>query len=185
MTRFDRRPSARDAPATARQVDLPSRGDHRCDGRGGDDGAKLPRLRRHELHASAVHALGAGVEEPTARKRREQHAFRGVGLRGAHSAKVDVGNAGTLLRLLPGWLAGQPRAGGDHGGRVDPASAGRPHRRAADADGRRRLIPRRPAAAGIDAAQPERHRVPNAGRQRPGEVVPAARGAATRRARRA
>jgi 3-phosphoshikimate 1-carboxyvinyltransferase len=33
---------------------------------------------------------------------------RGVGLRGARSATVDVGNAGTLLRLLPGWLAGQP-----------------------------------------------------------------------------
>jgi 3-phosphoshikimate 1-carboxyvinyltransferase len=34
--------------------------------------------------------------------------IEGVGLRGARSAAVDVGNAGTLLRLLPGWLAGQP-----------------------------------------------------------------------------
>jgi 3-phosphoshikimate 1-carboxyvinyltransferase len=33
----------------------------------------------------------------------------GVGLRGARSASIDVGNAGTLLRLLPGWLAGQPQ----------------------------------------------------------------------------
>jgi 3-phosphoshikimate 1-carboxyvinyltransferase len=32
---------------------------------------------------------------------------RGVGLRGAAPARIDVGNAGTLLRLLPGWLAGQ------------------------------------------------------------------------------
>jgi 3-phosphoshikimate 1-carboxyvinyltransferase len=32
---------------------------------------------------------------------------KGVGLRGARSAAIDVGNAGTLLRLLPGWLAGQ------------------------------------------------------------------------------
>jgi 3-phosphoshikimate 1-carboxyvinyltransferase len=32
----------------------------------------------------------------------------GVGLRGAASAEIDVGNAGTLLRLLPGALAGQP-----------------------------------------------------------------------------
>jgi 3-phosphoshikimate 1-carboxyvinyltransferase len=32
----------------------------------------------------------------------------GVGLRGARPASIDVGNAGTLLRLLPGWLAGQP-----------------------------------------------------------------------------
>jgi 3-phosphoshikimate 1-carboxyvinyltransferase len=34
---------------------------------------------------------------------------RGVGLRGAGLAAIDVGNAGTLLRLLPGWLAGQPQ----------------------------------------------------------------------------
>jgi 3-phosphoshikimate 1-carboxyvinyltransferase len=34
-------------------------------------------------------------------------AIRGVGLRGAVPATIDVGNAGTLLRLLPGWLAGQ------------------------------------------------------------------------------
>jgi 3-phosphoshikimate 1-carboxyvinyltransferase len=33
--------------------------------------------------------------------------IRGVGLRGAHSTAIDVGNAGTLLRLLPGWLVGQ------------------------------------------------------------------------------
>ena len=33
--------------------------------------------------------------------------IRGVGLRGARSAEIDVGNAGTLLRLLPGWLVGQ------------------------------------------------------------------------------
>lgn len=32
---------------------------------------------------------------------------RGVGLRAAGAAAIDVGNAGTLLRLLPGWLAGQ------------------------------------------------------------------------------
>jgi 3-phosphoshikimate 1-carboxyvinyltransferase len=33
--------------------------------------------------------------------------IQGVGLRQARSAPLDVGNAGTLLRLLPGWLAGQ------------------------------------------------------------------------------
>jgi 3-phosphoshikimate 1-carboxyvinyltransferase len=33
--------------------------------------------------------------------------IHGIGLRGARSATIDVGNAGTLLRLLPGWLAGQ------------------------------------------------------------------------------
>ena len=31
----------------------------------------------------------------------------GVGLYGPRPAAIDVGNAGTLLRLLPGWLAGQ------------------------------------------------------------------------------
>jgi 3-phosphoshikimate 1-carboxyvinyltransferase len=34
--------------------------------------------------------------------------IHGVGLRGADPARIDVGNAGTLLRILPGWLAGQP-----------------------------------------------------------------------------
>jgi 3-phosphoshikimate 1-carboxyvinyltransferase len=56
---------------------------------------------------AAIEALGARVEgagvaaiEPVVR-------VRGVGLRGPATATVDVGNAGTLLRLLPGWLAGQ------------------------------------------------------------------------------
>ncbi len=34
---------------------------------------------------------------------------QGAGLRGAAPAEIDVGNAGTLLRIMPGWLAGQPR----------------------------------------------------------------------------
>jgi 3-phosphoshikimate 1-carboxyvinyltransferase len=32
---------------------------------------------------------------------------KGIGLHGPKSAEINVGNAGTLLRLLPGWLAGQ------------------------------------------------------------------------------
>lgn len=51
---------------------------------------------------AAVEALGAEVEQRGADLR-----VRGVGLRGAGAAEIDVGNAGTLLRLLPGWLAGQ------------------------------------------------------------------------------
>jgi 3-phosphoshikimate 1-carboxyvinyltransferase len=52
---------------------------------------------------AAVAALGARVEgNPAAGLR-----VLGVGLRGAAPATIDVGNAGTLLRLLPGWLAGQ------------------------------------------------------------------------------
>ncbi|MGN6202703.1 MAG: 3-phosphoshikimate 1-carboxyvinyltransferase, partial [Solirubrobacterales bacterium] len=62
----------------------------------------------------AVKALGADVVEEglgkeggTAGARGLQLRIRGVGLRGAKPATIDVGNAGTLLRLLPGWLAGQ------------------------------------------------------------------------------
>jgi 3-phosphoshikimate 1-carboxyvinyltransferase len=51
----------------------------------------------------AMEALGARVEGSPA----EGLRIEGVGLRGAGPATIDVGNAGTLLRLLPGWLAGQ------------------------------------------------------------------------------
>ncbi len=53
-----------------------------------------------ELLGAEVEGCGADTIEPSIR-------VRGVGLRGAAEAQVDVGNAGTLLRLLPGWLAGQ------------------------------------------------------------------------------
>jgi 3-phosphoshikimate 1-carboxyvinyltransferase len=57
---------------------------------------------------TALRVLGAGVD-----MREGELVLRGVGLRGALEATggtLDVGNSGTLLRLLPGWLAGQ--AGG-------------------------------------------------------------------------
>jgi 3-phosphoshikimate 1-carboxyvinyltransferase len=52
----------------------------------------------------AVRALGALVEE-----RGNELVIRGAGLRETREpdAPIDVGNAGTLLRLLPGWLASQ------------------------------------------------------------------------------
>jgi 3-phosphoshikimate 1-carboxyvinyltransferase len=52
----------------------------------------------------AVRALGALVEEHGS-----DLVIRGTGLREAHEpdGPIDVGNAGTLLRLLPGWLASQ------------------------------------------------------------------------------
>jgi 3-phosphoshikimate 1-carboxyvinyltransferase len=56
---------------------------------------------------AAVLALGAGVEEETA----DCVLIRGVGLHApleATEGRLNVGNAGTLMRLLPGWLAGQP-----------------------------------------------------------------------------
>ncbi len=60
----------------------------------------------------AVAAVGAEVREGEP----DGHGGRfveveGIGLRGPRPAEIDVGNAGTLLRLMPGWLAGQ--AGGE------------------------------------------------------------------------
>lgn len=56
----------------------------------------------------ALGALGAEVVEGPGDAGGVDLRIRGVGLRGAAPATIDVGNAGTLLRLLPGWLAGQP-----------------------------------------------------------------------------
>jgi 3-phosphoshikimate 1-carboxyvinyltransferase len=66
-------------------------------------------LDSEDTHSTldAVRALGAGVdEEPDGRL-----VIRGVGLHApleATGGLLNVGNAGTLMRLLPGWLAGQP-----------------------------------------------------------------------------
>jgi 3-phosphoshikimate 1-carboxyvinyltransferase len=60
---------------------------------------------------AAVAALGAGLEGVGRNGVEATVRVRGVGLRGPAPAEIDVGNAGTLLRLLPGWLAGQ--AGGE------------------------------------------------------------------------
>jgi 3-phosphoshikimate 1-carboxyvinyltransferase len=52
----------------------------------------------------AVRELGALVEI-----RPDEVVIRGCGMRNAASpVRIDVGNAGTLMRLLPGWLAFQP-----------------------------------------------------------------------------
>jgi len=54
----------------------------------------------------AIRSLGAGVQEENGTV-----LVRGVGMRTAApttGGMLDVGNAGTLLRILPGWLAGQP-----------------------------------------------------------------------------
>jgi len=54
---------------------------------------------------AAVRALGAIVETGAP----GELVIRGSGLRSAGEVDepIDVGNAGTLMRLLPGWLAGQ------------------------------------------------------------------------------
>ncbi|MGE5407152.1 MAG: 3-phosphoshikimate 1-carboxyvinyltransferase, partial [Syntrophothermus sp.] len=55
----------------------------------------------------AVEAVGARVEGARRGSIASPLRIHGVGLRGAGPATIDVGNAGTLLRLMPGWLAGQ------------------------------------------------------------------------------
>ena len=72
-----------------------------------------PVTIRNYLHAgdtestlNAIRALGAGVDT-----RGGELVIRGVGLHtpaDVTGGRLDVGNSGTLLRLLPGWLAGQP-----------------------------------------------------------------------------
>ena len=54
----------------------------------------------------ALRALGAAVDMQS-----NELVIRGVGMRAPLSTTnelLDVGNSGTLMRLLPGWLAGQP-----------------------------------------------------------------------------
>src|ERR1700704_1479678 len=73
--------------------------------------ASEPVRIENYLHAAdttstleAVRALGAVVET-----RDGETTIRGTGLREAREpdGPIDVGNAGTLMRLLPGWLAAQ------------------------------------------------------------------------------
>jgi 3-phosphoshikimate 1-carboxyvinyltransferase len=64
---------------------------------------------------AAVQMLGASIDRAGPGVIDRGLRVQGVGLRGAVSTQIDaerpdtidVGNAGTLLRLLPGWLAGQ------------------------------------------------------------------------------
>jgi 3-phosphoshikimate 1-carboxyvinyltransferase len=58
---------------------------------------------------AAVEAVGATVREGDADDVGGLFVeVEGAGLRGgARPARIDVGNAGTLLRVMPGWLAGQ------------------------------------------------------------------------------
>jgi 3-phosphoshikimate 1-carboxyvinyltransferase len=64
---------------------------------------------------AAVRALGAEVERIEVSAGAIELRVSGIGMRGAgerageRPRRIDVGNAGTLLRLLPGWLAGQGR----------------------------------------------------------------------------
>ena len=129
----------------------------------------------------AVRALGALVDDP----RDGGMIIRGPGLRGATpGAAIDVGNAGTLLRLLPGWLAGQPEGGrwtldGDESIRRRPVDR---VARAARGDGR--ASSRRATAASRRSRSPGARcaaRVRAAGRLRADQELRAARRPAGRR----
>ena len=124
---------------------------------------QLPRLRGHPLDAQ---------RDPGARRRGRRSTaggdlvIRGVGLRTpaeVTGGTLNVGNAGTLLRLLPGWLAGQTGGtwtlDGDESIRRRP---GRPHRRAAA----RRWAPSVERARRTPAAAPDRRRRPHRDRLR-------------------
>ena len=96
------------------------------------------------------------------------------------SAAIDVGNAGTLLRLLPGWLAGQDGGqwtlDGDDSIRQRPVDRVAIPLREMGADS---ALPRGAAAAAGDRRHGvARHRVRAAGRQRPGQVLCSLRGPA-------
>src|SRR3954451_8992186 len=137
---------------------------------------------------AAVQQLGALVEVKP-----DEIVIRGSGLREARSTDrpIDVGNAGTLMRLLPGWLAGQEGRAWTLDGDssilkrpVDrvPQPPGRPIRRAAGPHGRPDRGDRRrlPAVRGARHA-PARDPLRAADGQRPGEVVRAAGRAVGRR----
>jgi len=91
---------------------------------------------------NAVLALGAAVEQD------DDHrlVIRGRGLRNAQETMdglLDVGNSGTLLRLLPGWIGGQP--GGEWTLDGDESIRRRPVDRVAE--------PLRRMGAGIEARE--------------------------------
>ena len=73
--------------------------------------ASGPVRVRGYLDAADTNSTLAAVQQLGARIERDGDALviRGVGLRGAAASEepIDVGNAGTLMRLLPGWLAAQ------------------------------------------------------------------------------
>jgi len=112
----------------------------------------LPRLRGHRATLRAVSAVGAGVREGDAgRPRRILRRDRGGGRCGGRSAQIDVGNAGTLLRIMPG-AGGQPEGAWSFDG-DESTGAGRSDRIAeplrlmgADVG-----LPRRPPAAAARA----------------------------------
>ena len=134
---------------------------------------------------AAVAALGARLVDAQPRGRGLDLELVGAGLRGADpgAAAIDVGNAGTLLRILPGWLAGQPRGRWtlrrrrEHRRRPVDRVAHPLRRMGATVDCREGGLP--PIV--VEGVGPARDRIRAAGRERAGEVVRAAGRPARRR----
>ena len=97
------------------------------------------RAARHRARRSPRSARWAPMVGPSTDA--TARLIRGAGLRGARAAgdRIDVGNAGTLLRLLPGWLAGQPAGTGRSTATRASGGVRRPGRRAAAAMGARSI----------------------------------------------
>ena len=185
MTRFEPAGPLRGTlHAAARQVDLAPRRAARRDGRGRDPDRELPRLRRHAPRRwtpslrSAPRSTSSGAA--TARRRCRS---TGVGppRRRARGRSTSATRA-RCCACCPGWLAGQPEGAwtldGDESIRRRPVDRVAEPLRLMGADDR---VPRRaPAAAAGRRRGAARDRVRAAGRQRPGEVVRAARRPARR-----
>ena len=135
---------------------------------------------------STLDAVGSArravVEAARGRRSPTGCAIAGVGLQGA----VSAGDRRRQRRHPAAAAAGLARraAGRDLGARrrrVDPPAAGRPDRRAARRDGRAARRPRGPLRAADDRGRAAaRDLLRAAGRQRPGQVVPALRRPARR-----
>ena len=96
-----------------------------------------------------------------ARARTSSSSARGCAAPTRARSRSTCGNAGTLLRILPGWLAGQPRGQLDARRRREhPPAPGGPRRASAAAHGGERRLPRgRAAADGRRGRRPARDRV--------------------------
>ena len=172
-TRRHASPASSPSRATSRSRIAPS-----CSARSrtGDARFGFPRRRRLPLHHEGRRALGVRVERPGP----GEVIVDGVGLRGlrAPTATLDMGNAGTAMRLFMGLLSAQPFDSELDRRRVADAPADGARREAAAFHGcPHRNARRQTAGANSRRTATAGHPLRDAGRQRAGEIRGAARGA--------
>ena len=138
-------PAGGEAQPSARQVDLAP---------GGDPGSDVatagcrfaatcarPTRPRPSRRSPSWGRASRGLS-PAARAPTSSWSGRACAARDPGAESIDVRNAGTLLRILPGWLAGQPRGQLDARRRREHPPPPRRSRRApAAAHGRERRLP--------------------------------------------